>query len=315
MSKDLDADTLSFMRAEIGDAQVNAFLGSEGKTAFAYNAAAAIATGPAKTLHEHVSRTMFGNSKRLDAGVWIANLNDKDADTIWASQYADWCRVNKRRWPGDIGAELRRFESLGMLQTVKPNADGSTGRTHLYRRLPSPLWDVFIMCDVVIAEQVGERRYYQPSAGRTAAMVGELLEIRAQTATVVEVEPPSETDGQAQTAAAVAAAAKINVRPRGKHGELRCTRCKEWKAPDQFSRRPGSTWQYKSWCKPCMATRQRQRYLTVEKEAALNMVGLTFLVSDQDDVVGLSCAGCGEVIEIGDSVHADARLVHERCMT
>lgn len=318
MSEHLDADTLSFMRKEVGDVQVNSFLASESRAAFAAHASDAITKdGPAHTLHEHVSRTLFGNSKRLDAGVWIAQLPDKDADTIWASQYGDWCRVNGRRWPGDIGAELRRFETLGMLQRVAPGQDAVTaGRTNTYRRLPSPLWDVFIMCDVVIAEQTGERRYYQPSAGRTAAMIGELLEIKAQTSTVVE-EPEAEPadSRRAQTAAAVEAAAKLKIRPRGKHGELRCSRCKEWKAPSEFSRRPRSTWQYKSWCKPCMASRQRQRYLTVEKEAALNMVGLTFTVGDNDDVVGLSCAGCGEVIEIGDSVHADARLVHERCMT
>jgi hypothetical protein len=313
VSEHLDADTLKFLRIEMGDVKVNAFLASESRAAFAAHAAEAIKTGPAQTLHEHVSRVMFGNSKRLDAGVWIAQLPDKDADTIWAAQYADWCRVKKRRWPGDISAELRRFESLGMLQRVLHPDD--TGRAKTYRRLPSPLWDVFIMCDVVIAEQIGERRYYQPSAGRTAAIVGELLEIRAQTSTAVEESEPGLERRRAQTAAAVEAAAKLKVRPRGKHGELRCSRCKEWKAPEHFSRRSGSSWQYKSWCKPCMATRQRQRYLTVEKEAALNMAGLTFKVSDTDDVVGLSCAGCGEIIQAGDSVHADARLVHERCMT
>lgn len=314
----LDAEMAQFVKDELGTERLNSHLTSESRAVFAYEARAAIAKGPSQTLHEHVSRTLFGNSKRLDAAVWIATLSDNEAEGFFASQYAEWCRLKGRRWPGDIGGELRRFETLGMVQHVPPAKDAPTaGRIKAYRRLPSPLWDVFIMCDVVIAEAIGERKYYQPSTARTAKMVNELLEIRADLAGdpyPTDVEDPELVE-LARRRKKVEAAAKARRRPKGPNGELQCTRCKKWKTPDSFSKRPKSSWQYKSWCKECMAVRQRQRYLSVEKEVALNMVGLTFRVSDGDDVVGLSCAGCGQVLEAGDRVHADAKLVHERCMT
>lgn len=306
----LDADMVEFIRNEMGEEHLNRHLTHQSKAVFAAKAAEAVGKGTVHTLHEHVSRTMFGNAKRLDAGIWIANLNDRDAETFWAAQYQEWCRLNGRRWPGDIGAEIRRFETLGMVEEVSRN------RCVIYRRLPSPMWDVFIMCDVVIAESVGERKYYQPSSARTAQMINELLEIRADTGgppipTAVE---PEEAELRRQKNKAKAAA-EARRRPRGPNGEFQCSKCLEWKIPDLFSRRPGSGWQYKSWCKLCMARKARARYLSLKKEAALNMVGLAFIVTEQDDVVGLSCAACGQVIEEGDRVHADARLVHEACMT
>lgn len=178
----LDPEMIRHLRKDLGDVKVNAFLGATSRRVFHEH----VTDDMSLTPHEHVSRTLFGNTKRLGVAVWIANLPDKEADHIWASLYADWCRVNGRRWPGDVGAELRRFETLGMLERVPPRVGESPGRTKMYRRLPSSLWDVFIMCDVVIGEQIGERRYYEPSVGRTAMMVSELLEIRDQTSTVVD---------------------------------------------------------------------------------------------------------------------------------
>lgn len=307
----MDTELLQELRKHMGHDAVNSHLANVSRAKFAGGAAAALhgSPGAVRTMHEHVSRVLFGNSKRLDAGLWVAQLADEDADEFWAAQYGDWCRLNTRPYPGDIGAELRRFAILGMLELVKVD------RANIYRRLPSPLWDVFIMLDVVLAEAVGERRFYQPSVGRVQMMVQDLMQIRSDTAPVPFSIPPEDPEA-VRRQKMVEAAARARLRPRGPNGEYKCSRCKKWLMPDQFSLRPSRGTAYpKSWCKTCMAARQRQRYMSLEKIEALNMVGVTFKVGETDDVVGVSCASCGELIQAGDSVHADARLVHESCMT
>ncbi len=102
-----------------------------------------------------------------------------------------------------------------------------------------------------------------------------------------------------------------------KHGEKvaqrYCRWCKTWKdlTRDNFSEnRPGH---FRTDCRECFALKQRRRYLSVAKREALNTVGLEFQVVESDDIVGLRCTDCGNLIAAGDEVSGSAELRHQNC--
>ncbi len=74
-----------------------------------------------------------------------------------------------------------------------------------------------------------------------------------------------------------------------------------------------ATGQLKSFCVDCTRHYQRTRYLSVEKVKLLNTAGLTFVVSEGDNVTGLSCTGCGEPIRAGQEVSGETALHHSGC--
>lgn len=245
-------------------------------------------------------KTMFGSATRYLCGLWIAGMGDDEALMFCAAGFGRWAeRRNEHVSPANT--ELRRFEHLGMICRFSPKAAPTPAQW--YCRVPSPMWDVFLMADVVISEVTtpSRRKFYKPSAGRQERMIAELVKIYNATSTVVHPVKPAQ--------------AATHTRVRGPNGELRCTRCNGWKHEDEFSVRTDRPHLRKSRCKACMARMARIRYLGVEKMVALNAVGVTFTVSSADDMVGLSCVGCGEPIVAGDTVCGDTRLCHARCVT
>lgn len=275
--------------------QVNALAG---RNALTITVAESVLQG--RTIEETVAQLMFGRPLRYWAGLWIASMTDEEALMFNAAMFNRWARATKRK-VGQVNADLVRFKDLGMVLRFDPKNPPTSGQW--YTRCKSPLWDIFLMADVVITEimEPQQRRFYTPSAARQERMVHELMQIFNDTsATPVPASPPP-------------VPRPGNYRARGPNGELRCSRCKQWKPERSFSPRPRRPGLFKSHCKDCMADQARIRYLSVRKMEALNAAGLTFTVSGSDDVVGLSCVGCGRQIVTGDIVYGDMRLCHVTC--
>lgn len=98
-------------------------------------------------------------------------------------------------------------------------------------------------------------------------------------------------------------------------GVKRCARCRDTFPVESFrlkSASSGSTIRW-SYCEPCRKEKQRERYLSVRKAQMLNQVGLSFIVSEVDDVAGLACLNCLQPIKAGEHVHGRASLTHEHC--
>lgn len=296
------------LRKLMGNDVVTRHMATRSRTLLVLNSSKAISEKKSKGLHEFVSRRLFGAACRLDVGLWVAKMEPPQCDGFWASQYYDYARANGHRWPGQVNNnEWQRFIDLGMIERTEAPENQ---RVCMFRRLPSALWDVYLMAECAISEQTGERRFYTPSDARVVDMVDDLRRIHAQTS--VEDEADVELERRrAMTAAATASKA----RPEGPNGELRCSHCKEWKPKQDFSQRGRGPGQFKSWCKFCMAVKARERYLSISKVEALNMVGVSFTVDSTHDVVGLSCLTCNRPIRVGQRVCGDARLIHEACMT
>jgi hypothetical protein len=103
--------------------------------------------------------------------------------------------------------------------------------------------------------------------------------------------------------------APTTARPVTEDGQLRCSVCGKWKDPEDFklrSDRIGSGTR-RSACDPCHNAANRARYLNVEAKASLNAVGLSFTIQDGDEAASLSCASCGQRLEVGQ----DVRTVHD----
>jgi hypothetical protein len=256
-------------------------------------------------LEDTVGQLIFGTARRLHSGLWIASMDEQKARRFCFQDYTDWARSTGRRAQQNTRLDLFKFQDLGMV-VQHPKNDGD--RTIWWWRCASALWDLFLMAEVVIGE-TGERgrdharHFYVPSKARRDKMVTDLLEIHADTA-----ERPFGRPAPARPAAPA-----VNVRARGPNGELRCSRCKTWKGEDEFSLRTDRKWLRKSRCKACMAAVARTRYLSIGKVEALNMALLSFKVSADDDLNGLTCVDCGEPFVAGDTVCSDGRLHHDRC--
>lgn len=263
------------------------------------------------TLEETVGQLLFGKPGRMIGGIWIAGLSDEKAEKFCFNDFTDWLRSTKRRAQTNFRTDLSRFKDLGMIIEI-PISKESGDRTIWYARCSSPLWDLFVMADVVIGEageaRVGERKFYKPTQQRHDRMVGELLEIHESTAERPFRRPKTRCPQPARSSAPAR-----NVRLRGPNGELRCSRCKTWKHEDDFSLRTDRKWLRKSRCKDCMAHIARTRYMSVAKVEALNMARLSFKVGAEDDVIGLTCIDCGQPFRAGEVVHSDGRLHHDRC--
>lgn len=68
---------------------------------------------------------------------------------------------------------------------------------------------------------------------------------------------------------------------------------------------------FSSRCRDCLNTAARGRYLSAKKLAALNAVRIE-VVAD-DEMAGLRCRDCGELIVAGDEVVCEAGLAHLGC--
>lgn len=271
-----------------------------------------------------LGKQLFGKPGRMLLGLWICRLIPEEAKDFWGSQYSDWCIKTKRSYP-QPGPDLDRFERMGMIETINKQGVGGD-RCHRFRRLPHPLWDVWRLLDSILSglEDPQARRAFVQTPEQVHQMVADLQRIHLRTAPEPvsgnsAPEPVRETRFPETESTVVESKGQKrgwpgNYRPRGLHGELCCTRCKQWKAPEHFSPRPNRPGLYKSQCKACMAEQHRVRYLGMKKVEALNAVGLTFMVSEEDDVTGLACTDCGKPIEPGQQVAGHTRLWHTACL-
>jgi len=253
-----------------------------------------------------LGKQLFGKPSRMMVGLWIARLDVEHADGFYASQYTDWCLKTKRPY-GQANLDFDRYENLKMIEVVKID------RAKWYRRVAHPMWDVIRLLDSVMSTLADPEaaRAFTMAPENVEQMIWDLQKIHHKTAPEPE-PPPSPTVVESKGAAR---GWPGNYRKRDGRGRLQCSKCKAWKAPKDFSPRPNRPGLYKSHCKACIAEAHRQRYLTLKKVEALNAVGLTFTVTDGDDVVGLSCTDCGQPIEVGQEVAGHTRLWHTACPT
>jgi hypothetical protein len=250
-----------------------------------------------------LGKAIFGKPNRMVLGLWMCRLDAEHAERFWASQFSDWLMQTKRGY-AQVGVDLERFERMHMIEVT------DVDRAKFYRRLTHPLWDVFRLLDSILSEfeDPGTRRAFTTAPDTFDRMVGDLRRIYERTGPVPTVEPTVVSVGEERGWPG-------NYRKRNGKGDLQCTRCKKWKAPGRFSRRPNRPGLYKSHCKTCMAEQARVRYLGLQKVEALNAVGLTFVVVESDDIVGLACTDCGKPIEPGQEVAGHTRLWHTACLT
>lgn len=250
-----------------------------------------------------LGRQLFGKPNRMLLGLWICRLSDEHAYRFWGSQFSDWCIATKRPY-AQVSVDLRRFETMAMVELT------DVDRAKFYKRLPHPLWDMWRMLDSILSglEDPNSRRPFMPAPEHIEKMIADLRRIHQRTGPETDPTVVEESKGAVRGWPG-------NYRKRGLHGELQCSRCKEWKPPGLFSARPNRPGLYKSQCKACMAEQHRIRYLGVKKVDALNAVGLTFVVAESDDMSGLACTDCGEPLEVGQEVAGHTRLWHTACLT
>lgn len=96
-------------------------------------------------------------------------------------------------------------------------------------------------------------------------------------------------------------------------GKKKCSRCQGVFPETEFHWKEKSKGRRMSYCRTCARAKANARYLSVGKIEALNEVGLTFIVDDSDDVVGLKCMTCSQPITVGQEVHGTAALAHSDC--
>lgn len=92
-----------------------------------------------------------------------------------------------------------------------------------------------------------------------------------------------------------------------------CTKCHRWLPLDRFGVKVKSTNGRWYLCRECRVAYQRDRYLGVEKVAAMNAARITFTVAEGSGAIGLGCTVCGQPIAVGDVVSGTAHLTHTAC--
>lgn len=99
-------------------------------------------------------------------------------------------------------------------------------------------------------------------------------------------------------------------------GMRRCSRCGETLPVDRFPWKDRAKGLRRSYDAECWKAMQRERYLSVQKERCLNQVGLTFVLTEGDELGSLACADCGVPLKAGDEVHgAHVSLRHTDCQS
>lgn len=95
----------------------------------------------------------------------------------------------------------------------------------------------------------------------------------------------------------------------------RCPLCREIKDYTEFRIKDQATRARSNRCTECMRSLARERYLNLRKIEALNSVGLTFWIDEDDDVVGLACVRCKQPLVPGDEVQGTTELAHVSCVS
>jgi hypothetical protein len=91
-------------------------------------------------------------------------------------------------------------------------------------------------------------------------------------------------------------------------GKRVCATCGKTRSLRVFGMRDG---QPKSSCNDCLAAYQRNRYVSAKKLRALNVLRLE-VVAD-DEIAGLRCIDCKQVIAVGDEIVCQSGVTHLAC--
>lgn len=98
--------------------------------------------------------------------------------------------------------------------------------------------------------------------------------------------------------------------------ERRCIRCKKWlpATPEFWSLRDAKTKRLRSDCRECYNANQRATYLTNAQREMIEGV-VRFVTDENDKIVGITCAKCGDPIEVGDEIETSTDVRHTSCST
>lgn len=91
-------------------------------------------------------------------------------------------------------------------------------------------------------------------------------------------------------------------------GKRVCATCRKTRSLRVFGMRDG---QPKSSCNDCLAEKQRNRYVSAKKLRALNVLRLE-VVAD-DEIAGLRCLDCQQLIAVGDEIVCQSGVTHLEC--
>lgn len=111
------------------------------------------------------------------------------------------------------------------------------------------------------------------------------------------------------------ASAKRSRQPRPGQTTMRCGKCGNDLHLLHFEERADRPGRRRTTCIECRREASRDRYLSVDKQKAMNAARLTFIVSDSDETLGLACIDCGELVRSGEEVTGVAQLAHVDCPT
>ncbi len=98
-------------------------------------------------------------------------------------------------------------------------------------------------------------------------------------------------------------------------GELRCSRCREWKAMEAFRLRTDriGSGTRRSACDECFSRDNRSRYVNLTARAELNAIGITLSIEEGDEVARLRCRKCGQALGTDDVEAEPTEFAHVIC--
>lgn len=136
-----------------------------------------------------------------------------------------------------------------------------------------------------------------PDPERMSALVDDLCSLIRTPGQSAEGWQPSKNGNQARTR-------KKNPAP----GKRVCSICSKTLALSAYGLRDG---QPRSACNQCLAAYQRNRYVSAKKLRALNVLRLE-VVADEE-IAGLRCLDCKELIVVGDEIVCQSGVTHLGC--
>lgn len=131
-----------------------------------------------------VGAELFGSTRRLLTGIYVANLQEPYSEPVLFStaEVNNWIRETYRI-PAQGTSFLYGFKNLGMLHFVGDRDDLPADRNHYWERLDNPVWDLFLMAEVVLGESgATKRKFWIPTEDQLEEARAELLEIQADLA-------------------------------------------------------------------------------------------------------------------------------------
>lgn len=104
------------------------------------------------------------------------------------------------------------------------------------------------------------------------------------------------------------------VNPETGERERKCSRCREWKpaTPEYFALKDKRTEMIRTDCRECYAKTMRKHYLSTKQRELLEGVA-SFIIGEDDEIIGITCEKCGKDIMVGDEVTGEVTIKHVSC--